>query len=89
MRRVKLKVIGDVQGVSYRYWAKDVARKLDVKGWIRNDEDGNVTAEIEGEAGNVAAFVDWAREGSPMSTVENLEITEKEYLGDFRKFEVK
>ena len=39
---------GRVQGVGFRYTAKYLARSLGLTGWVRNDEEGTVTMEIQG-----------------------------------------
>jgi acylphosphatase len=42
-------VSGRVQGVGFRYFAKDVADREGVSGWVRNLSDGRVEALVEGE----------------------------------------
>jgi acylphosphatase len=48
---------GQVQGVGFRYTALLVARGYEVKGYVRNLPDGRVHLEVEGEAGEVNAFL--------------------------------
>lgn len=80
---------GDVQGVSYRYFARDIAKKMGVKGWMRNESDGSISAVVEGDDERVENFVNWCKQGSPMSTVEKVDITESKYSGLFKDFEIK
>jgi acylphosphatase len=49
-------VSGRVQGVGFRYFAQDVARREGVTGTIRNLDDGRVEAIAEGEADAVDRF---------------------------------
>lgn len=72
MRRVRLRIRGRVQGVSFRYYARDVARRLQVTGWIRNREDGDVEAVAEGDDDDVEAFVSWCRGGPPGARVSDV-----------------
>ena len=39
---------GSVQGVGFRYRAQYAARSLELTGWVRNEEDGSVTLEVQG-----------------------------------------
>lgn len=89
MKRVLIKVTGDVQGVFYRYSAKIEAEKLGINGWTVNEADGTVSAVIEGSDEQVETFTKWCKEGSPMAEVENVELIEEEYKGEFDKFEVR
>jgi len=48
---------GRVQGVGFRYAALQVAKEFDVSGFVTNLPDGRVHLEVEGEQGEVAAFI--------------------------------
>lgn len=39
---------GRVQGVGFRYTAKQLANSMGLTGWVRNEYDGTVTMEIQG-----------------------------------------
>ena len=43
-------ISGRVQGVGFRWFAKDVASREGVAGWVRNEPDGRVEVLVEGEA---------------------------------------
>ncbi len=50
-------ITGRVQGVGFRYTAKDLARGFDVCGSVRNQPDGSVEILIMGEEDEVDAFL--------------------------------
>jgi acylphosphatase len=57
MAVVRLEVCGIVQGVGFRYFAREAARRLDLAGWVRNRDDGCVEIAAEGDDGRVRQFV--------------------------------
>ena len=77
----RVTVQGDVQGVSFRYYCAQEARRLGVLGWVRNEPDGTVTAYLEGLPRAVSELVDWCREGPPSARVFSLDETTVEPLG--------
>ncbi len=89
MKRVHVFISGKVQGVFFRAYTKQKADELRVKGWVRNLPDGRVEAVFEGEDHKVDQMVKWCWEGSPLSKVENVEIREEEYKGEFKNFEIR
>lgn len=46
--RRRLRFLGAVQGVGFRYRACYAASNVGVTGWVRNEPDGSVTMEIQG-----------------------------------------
>ena len=48
---------GHVQGVGFRYQTLNVAKGFDVSGYVRNEADGSVTLEAEGDESEVTAFL--------------------------------
>jgi len=86
MKAVSLRIEGRVQGVMFRDSARMEARRLGVAGSIRNEPDGTVSAEAEGEDAAVDRFIEWCREGPPPAEVTGVAVTAVEPRGaaDFR-----
>ena len=67
-----VRVTGLVQGVFFRAWTRDEARRLGVGGWVRNCPDGSVEAHLEGEAGKVERMIALLRQGPPQARVDDV-----------------
>jgi acylphosphatase len=72
---VRVRITGRVQGVWYRGWMADQARRLDLSGWVRNRRDGSVEAVFSGPEQAVRAAIDLCRQGPPAARVR--EVTEQ------------
>ena len=49
MVRKRITFYGRVQGVGFRWKAHSVADSFRLTGWVRNEYDGSVSMEIQGE----------------------------------------
>lgn len=87
-RRVRVLVEGRVQGVYFRDSAQIEAKKLGVRGWVRNRGDGRVEAVYEGEAAAVEQLLAWTKAGPDRAVVTGLEVEEEEPQGE-RGFRVR
>ncbi len=82
---IRTVVTGRVQGVGFRAWAASRARRLGVKGWVRNRSDGSVELFAEGDASTLESFTEILKEGSPWSSVDRLASNPEEprFYSDF------
>lgn len=87
MKHIDIKVIGKVQGVFFRASTKAVADQMGIKGLVKNEKDGSVYIEAEGEPTFLSMFVDWCNEGPEKAKVENVTVSDGE-LKNYRNFEV-
>ncbi|KQP01675.1 acylphosphatase [Leifsonia sp. Leaf264] len=67
---------GGVQGVGFRWFAREEAGRLGVAGWIRNSGDGSVEAVIEGTDAALEAMLAWLRVGPPAASVTAVDVTD-------------
>jgi acylphosphatase len=83
-----IRITGRVQGVFYRASARAEADRLGLRGFVRNEDDGSVYAEAEGDRAKLDAFVSWCRQGPPHALVEAVRATPAEVKG-FQGFHVR
>ena len=69
MGRVRLLVSGRVQGVGYRWFAREEARALGIRGWVRNMPDGTVEVAAAAADDVLPRFVERLRTGPPGANV--------------------
>jgi acylphosphatase len=82
-------VTGRVQGVGFRFTAVDQARRLGVCGWVRNQADGSVEVEVEGERAGVEALVRFLHRGPPGARVEDVALRWEPHRGDLPPFQAR
>lgn len=87
-KHISVKVSGRVQGVYYRASTQEEAQRLGLKGFVKNEPDGSVYIEAEGDDAVLDALVAWCRQGPPAARVSNVEIHEGTWKG-FTEFAVK
>ena len=69
---------GRVQGVGFRYFALDAARRENLRGYVTNRDDGSVEAVAEGDAESLERFERALRRGPSRSRVEQVMVDEVE-----------
>jgi acylphosphatase len=87
--RVSLIITGKVQGVAFRYYARNMANQLGVYGWIRNTQEGSVELTIEGKRKNINQMIEWCKKGPKTANVENVIINTEPYKGEFVEFNIR
>ena len=81
-------ISGEVQGVGFRFFAQRSAARHQVRGYVRNLEDGRVEALAEGPAKAVEEFKLDLAAGPSYSKVEHLEETVLDPTGHYPTFRV-
>lgn len=87
MKYLSIKIRGRVQGVEFRASTKAVADQLKIRGTIRNEKDGTLSVEAEGDDQMMEQFLEWCQEGPEYAIVESVEV-EETGLKLFKNFEV-
>ncbi|GFO83325.1 MAG: acylphosphatase [Methyloceanibacter sp.] len=77
VKTVTVRIEGRVQGVYYRAWAEQTARRLDLDGWVRNRRDGTVEAVFSGLPSQVDTMLRRCAGGPPDARVTNVIVTDE------------
>ena len=73
MPTFRVVVRGEVQGVGFRWFARESARRGNLAGWVRNLPDGSVEAAVSGDDAAVERFLAALRRGPSGSRVDGVE----------------
>jgi acylphosphatase len=89
MKRVRMIVRGDVQGVGFRWATERQAVRFGVGGYVRNLPTGAVEIVAEGDAAAVDRLVAWATHGPPAARVEGVDVRDEDPTGEFDGFGIR
>ena len=73
MVRKHIVFYGSVQGVGFRWRAKNAAEHFSCTGWVRNEWDGSVSMEIQGTEEAIEAVI-LAIEKGTFVHIENMDM---------------
>lgn len=89
MKKVSIQVAGLVQGVGFRYMTKLTADQIGVYGIVRNESDGSVYIEANGEPERIDQFIEKIRNSpSPSGRVDSITIEELTSIPNRDKFTI-
>ena len=86
-KHYRITVKGRVQGVWFRKYTREAAISRNLSGLVRNERNGTVYIESEGNEKDLESFIQWLHKGSPMSKVEEV-FWEEGGCKDFSGFEI-
>jgi acylphosphatase len=86
-KSVRLYIDGAVQGIFFRNFVKENAEKEDVRGFVRNLEDGKVEVFLEGNIDPVNKMVEICKKGPKHAQIRKVEEKEEKFQ-DFKNFKV-
>jgi acylphosphatase len=88
LKHFKIIISGKVQRVFYRAFAKEKADEWGIKGFVRNELNGDVYIEAEAEEEMLYKFIKWCNLGPARAKVDHMEATPGEVVG-FTMFEIR
>ena len=89
MLQYKLKIVGVVQGVGFRYFLRQEAIRLELMGAVWNCPDGSVEVVVQGEEALLDKLVEQCKLGPTYSKVASVD-AQREAVGEkFLGFEIR
>ena len=67
-----MRIEGRVQGVGFRYWTAQQARRYNLDGWVCNLRDGSVELVAQGEPEQLTKLRAAVAKGPPLSRVDRI-----------------
>ena len=86
-KSVRLYITGTVQGVFFRGFVKENAERYNVKGFVRNLEDGRIEIFLEGTVDDVNKMIELCKKGPKHSLIRNVELKPEKFQ-DMKGFKV-
>ncbi|XP_047002046.1 acylphosphatase-2 [Schistocerca americana] len=89
---VEFEVFGQVQGVYFTKYCRDMCVQLGIGGWVKNTKNGTIVGKIQGPRIAVEHMVQWlSKTGSPGAKIDRCEFKNWEFLArqDFRGFSIR
>ena len=88
-KSVRILVSGRVQGVFFRYSARQHAEELGLTGYARNLNDGRVEIIAEGEEYGLKSLLSWVHRGPSGAYVDRVEIEWRPIKNVFSSFAIR
>ena len=71
-----IRITGRVQGVGFRHFTKQNARRLNLDGWVKNLPDGDVEVVLVGKEDSMLEMLEELKEGPSVARVDDLKVDE-------------
>ena len=86
-KSVRVYIEGTVQGIFFRAFVKENAERHNVKGFVRNLENGRVEIFLEGNNDDVDKMIELCHTGPKHSKIKNVEVKDEKFQ-DFKTFKI-
>lgn len=78
VKRVHVLIKGKVQGVGFRASTRRRAKNLELAGWVKNRDSGDVEAVFEGSKESINEMLDWCKKGPSLAKVVDVKVEDEE-----------
>ena len=87
-QRLHAQVLGQVQGVNFRYYTRVTANEIGVKGWVRNRSNGTVEVIAEGTRTQLERLLQFLSRGPASAIVTDVQTDWLSATGEFADFQI-
>jgi acylphosphatase len=88
--RLQVSLHGQVQGVGFRWFARQQAQLLGCTGYARNDPSGSrVEVVAEGSRATLEQLLSRLRQGPHGAQVSHVEVEWRDSTGEFEQFQIR
>jgi acylphosphatase len=88
--RLQVSLYGQVQGVGFRWFARQQAQLLGCTGYARNDPSGSrVDVVAEGSRGTLEQLLTRLKQGPPGAQLSHIEAEWRDSTGEFEQFQIR
>ncbi|MGH8014978.1 MAG: acylphosphatase [Candidatus Zixiibacteriota bacterium] len=84
----EINVVGQVQGVGFRFFCHRLASSLKITGWVKNNYDGSVLVRAEGDRSQIEELINNLKVGPRAAVVKDIKIRWLPFSGEFKDFEI-
>lgn len=88
MKTAHVTIHGRVHGVGFRQFVKANAQKLDLVGWVQNNDDKTVECMLQGSEENIKKMIELLHVGPMLAEIKNVEVNYMEDPFAFTEFEI-
>jgi acylphosphatase len=88
MKIYHIYISGFVQGVGFRWYTKDIAKQLGIKGYVKNLSDGRVEIIAQGNEDSLKNFIFELKKGQLGENISNIETIEEFFFSKFTDFTI-
>lgn len=81
-KQYTIKIKGEIQGVGFRFWLREKANNLNIKGFVRNQDNGDVYVLAQGEQEDLDDFLDICSGGPELAKVKKIDHQEDQNLNE-------
>ena len=89
MKRARILISGNVQGVSFRYHTQQKARSLGLVGYVRNLTDGRVEVVAEGDDRPLGDLLAFCKDGPSSASVSDVQVDHEKPTGQYTIFSIR